>query len=172
MTSLEKYSFYFGRSADMAVPPEPSLLNSPFVYRFPPLNISRFKRIFIQCELIDYVVYVTDGMSSRKMNVPSNERDIYPSQIELIACSTVAIIGGNDGRDLIAGSLQMLVDEMVKRDTFIGPAHTIDCAEPVFMNTEMTGFFFGVSLRMAFLIQHLLTAVMIWTKYHQSNQKR
>ncbi len=142
MNSVGKYSAFFGRQPDIVLDPIPDDPQSPSVCRFPPTKVGFLKRIFTQ--LPSDCVYITDGMSRQEMPVPEIERRTYPTRIELIALSTAAIVGGNDGRDVCAAILQSLAVIPFRQSIFFGPLQTCDFGERICTNSEMTGFFFAV----------------------------
>ena len=142
MNSTGKYAAFFGREPDIVLDPVSDNPNSPSVCRFPPTKAAFLKRIFTQ--LPADCVYITDGMSRQEMPVPEQERQTYPTRIELIALSTAAIVGGNDGRDVGAVILQALAVIPFRERIFFGPLQTCDFGDRICANSEMTGFFFAV----------------------------
>ena len=142
MNSAGKYAAFFGRPPDLIIDPGPSDPQSPSVCRFPPTKVGFLKRIFTQ--LPANCVYITDGMSRQEMAVPEQERRTYPTRIELIALSTAAIVGGNDGCDVGTAILQALAVIPFKQNIFFGPLQTCDFGDRICTNSEMTGFFFAV----------------------------
>jgi len=141
-SNLAKYEAFFGRQADLILPPSEKVTNSCFVYRFPPRKVGFLKRLFTP--LNDVFVYITDGMSAIEMTIPEELKDAYPSRVEVLACSKSPIVGNVNGNDIIADILHWMVPEVIERDTFLGPAHAIDFGEVISQNSEMTGFFIGV----------------------------
>jgi len=112
------------------------------VYRFPPTKAGFFKRIFTP--LASDCVFITEGMSSYDMPVPRAERRVYPSRIELFACTTGAIGASSDGRDVVTAILQALAVVPFQQGIFFGPLQTCDLGERICTNSEMTGFLFAV----------------------------
>jgi len=142
MTFKEKYSAFFGRAPDLVLSPMANDPRSPFVYRFPPTSAGFFKRIFTP--LSSDCVFMTEGMSSHEMLVPPGEQRLYPSRIELLACSSGAIVAGPDRRDVVTSILQRLAVIPFQQKIFFGPLHTFDFQENICVNSAMTGFVFAV----------------------------
>jgi hypothetical protein len=142
MTSREKYAAFFGRAADVVLDANPDDPQSPSVYRFPPTRAGFLKRIFTP--LASDFVFMTDGMSRHAMSVPPEEQRVYPSRIELFACTKGAPVVGPESRDVITAILQGLAVAPFTQGVFFGPLHTFDLGEPISSNSEMTGFLFAV----------------------------
>lgn len=142
MESKEKYAAYFGRAPDVVLDPNSEETLSPSVYRFPPTRVGLFGRFFTP--LASDFVFVTDGMSRHTMSVPPDEKDVYPSRVELLACAKRALGVGPDGRDVVTTILQRLAVLPLRDGIFFGPLQTFDLGERMNTATEMTGFLFGV----------------------------
>lgn len=142
MTSAGKYAAFFGRPPDLVLNPSSDDERSPFAYRFPPTDAGFIKRIFTP--LHADCVFITEGMSRYEMPVPQDEQSTHPSRIELLACTRGAIIGGEDGRDIVTVLLQSLAVVPFRHALFFAPLQTCDLGERICPNSEMTGFFFAV----------------------------
>ncbi len=138
--NIEKYSAFFGRSASIIK--EPIKNNNIYSYQFSPIKVNFFRRIFTQ--LSNKVVTITDGFSKHTMNVPKNEQNIYPANIELIAISDGYITGAKDNSDILTGLLQTIATLIIEEDIFIGPLHTLDLNEKICQNSAMSALFFSL----------------------------
>jgi len=141
-TQLSKYEAYFGRPADFILEARTGVTPAVSVGRFPSVSAGFFRRFVTPVH--DRVIYITYGMSSKPMRVPEDEKDIYPSAIELIACCKGAYVGERDGTDMVAIHLQALAAMTFETDLFFGPLHTAALEGPISPNSEMSAFFFAV----------------------------
>ena len=140
--SLKKYTDFFGRKPDFIREPLVDPKDSPFVYRFPEMKVGFFKRFRVPVS--DVWVFITDGMSVKEMTVPNTGEASYPSRIELVAYAKQPIIGQSDDEDIVTAVLQALSLLPFEKNAFFGPLLTCNFGEKICLNSEMTGFFFGV----------------------------
>lgn len=140
--SLKKYSDFFGRNPDFIREPLGEPKDSPFVYRFPEMKAGFFKRLRVPVS--DVWVFITDGMSAKEMTVPNKAEASYPSRIELVAYAEHPVIGQSDDEDIITAVLQALALLPFEKNIFFGPLLTCNFGANICLNSEMTGFFFGV----------------------------
>ena len=141
--NLSKYAAFFGRQADIVLQPDATTPNSCYAYRFPPAQSGFLRQFFTP--LRHSCVYITDGMSTFDMTIPSELQKTYPKRIELLACTKTPITGGIDNQDIVTRLLQVLTSTVFRLKTFVGPLQTVDLGEKMCPNSEMTGFFFGVA---------------------------
>lgn len=139
--SLSRYSAFFGREANLVLPPPAKTPNAPFVYRFPPFRAGFFKRFFAQAH--DVGVYITDGMSQFPMDVPEREREVYPNRIELITYVSGKFVD-DDGHDIVATEIQSLALMPQEQGIFFGPMHTCEYEQFLSAEKTMNGFFFAI----------------------------
>lgn len=139
--ALPPYTAFFGRDADLVLPPPEECPDAPFVYRFPPSNAGFFKRIFSQAHEVG--VYITDGMARFPMNVPAAERDVFPSRVELLAFAAEPV-ADDGGTDSVAPVLQALALVPRAQGIFFGPLHTCEWPAGTGPSSAMEGFFFAV----------------------------
>ena len=138
----KKYTDFFGRKPDFIREPLAEPQDSPFVYRFPAIKVGFLKRFRVPVN--DVWVFITDGMSLKEMTVPHTGEVSYPSRIELVAYAKQPIIGQSDDEDIISAVLQALSLLPFEKNRFFGPLLTCGFGERICLNSEMTGFFFGV----------------------------
>ena len=98
-------------------------------------------------EAHDRTVSVTAGLSAYRMPVPSdqNQTSRIPDRIELIAFSSVPIVGGQSGsEDVLSAVLQMIGDYIINQKLAVGVGHTLDFGEPLASNVAMTAILFSL----------------------------
>ncbi len=139
---FSKYAAYFGRDADFTLEARADATPAISVGRFPAISPGFLRRFVTPVH--DLVVYVTHGMSCKRMRVPEAEKHIYPSAIELIASCKCSYTGERDGSDMVAIILQALATLPFEMDVFLGPMHTAALEERLCPNSEMSAFFFAV----------------------------
>src|SRR5215467_11420610 len=98
-TPLWKYEAFFGRPADFVLPAQPDAIPAILVGRFPAVSAGFFRRLFTPVH--DRFVYITYGMSTKRMLVPPDQAHIYPASVELIAYCKEAYVGARDGTDMV-----------------------------------------------------------------------
>ena len=94
--------------------------------------------------LHDKYVYITHGMSNIEMNIPENEKRVYPARIELIACCAGVYVGGVDGEDMVSATLRLLSLLPFATGIFFGPTHTASLDEPLCPGSKMSSFLFAL----------------------------
>jgi hypothetical protein len=139
---FSKYAAYFGRAADFTLEARAGTTPAVSVGRFPPASTGLFRRF--TTPIHDRFVYVTYGMSCKPMQIPENEKAIFPSTIELIAYTRNVYVDEHDSVDMVSIYLQALAALPFEMDIFFGPAQTAALEEPLSPNSQMSSFFFAL----------------------------